>query len=64
MCSQFILNDVLEKAKTTSLIKFSIIDRNILKVTKKVSFGLKSYLKDKKKKVKESEVHLFLQEIK
>ena len=50
MCSQFILNDVLEKAKTTSLIKFSIIDRNILKVTKKVSFGLKSYLKDKKKK--------------
>ena len=65
MCSQFILNDVLEKAKTTSLIKLSIIDRNILKVTKKVSFGLKSYLKDKKKKkVKESEVHLFLQEVK
>ena len=52
MCSQFILNDVLEKAKTTSLIKLSIIDRNILKVTKKVSFGLKSYLKDKKKKKK------------
>ena len=50
MCSQFILNDVLEKAKRTSLIKLSIIDRNILKVTKKVSFGLKSYLKDKKKK--------------
>ena len=52
MCSEFILNDVLEKAKTTSLIKLSIIDRNILKVTKKVSFGLKSYLKDKKKSLK------------
>ena len=40
--------------------------RNIQKVTTEVSFGLKSHLKDlkKEKKVKESEVHLFLQEVK
>ena len=67
MCSKFILNDVLEKAKTTtSLIKLNMLDRNIQKVTTEVSFGLKSHLKDlkKEKKVKESEVHLFLQEVK
>ena len=67
MCSKFILNDVLEKAKTTtSLIKLNMLDRNIQKVTTEVSFGLESRLKDLKKeeKVKESEVHLFLQEVK
>ena len=67
MCSKFILNDVLEKAKTTtSLIKLSMLDRNIQTFTTEGSFGLKSHLKDLKKeeKVKESEVHLFLQEIK
>ena len=67
ICSKFILNDVLEKAKTTtSLIKLNMLDRNIQKVTTEVSFGLKSHLKDlkKEKKVKESEVHLFLQEVK
>ena len=63
ICSKFILNDVLEKAKTTtSLIKLNMLDRNIQKVTTEVSFELKSHLKDLKeeKKVKESEVHLFL----
>ena len=67
MCGKFILNDVLEKAKTTaSLIKLNMVDRNIEKVTSEVSFGLKSHLKDlkKEKKIKESEVHLFLQEVK
>ena len=67
MCSKFILNDVLEKAKTTtSLIKLNMLDRNIQKVTTEVSFGLKSHLKDlkKEKKVKESEVHVFLQQVK
>ena len=66
MCSKFVLN-VLEKAKmTASFIKLSMLDRNIQKVTTEVSFGLKSHLKDLKKenKVKESEVHLFLQELK
>ena len=58
MCSKFILNDILEKAKTsTSLIKLNMLDRDIHKVTTEVSFGLKSHLKDlkKEKKVKESE---------
>ena len=67
MCSIFILSNVLVKAKTiTSLIKLNMLDRNIQKVTTEVCFGLKSYLKDlkKEKKVKESEVHLFLQEVK
>ena len=44
-----------------------MLDRNIQKVTTKVSFGLKSHLKDlkkEKKKVKKSEIHLFLQEVK
>ena len=66
MCSKFILN-VLEKAQTTtSLIKLNMLDRNIQKLTAEVSFGLESHLKDlkKEKKVKESEVHLFLQEVK
>ena len=67
MCSIFILSNVLVKAKTiTSLIKLNMLERNIQKVTTEVRFGLKSYLKDlkKEKKVKESEVHLFLQEVK
>ena len=67
MCSKFILNNVLEKAQTTtSLIKLNMLDRNIQKLTTEVSFGLESRLKDlkKEKKVKESEVHLFLQEVK
>ena len=67
MCSKFILKGVLEKAKTTtSLIKLNMLDRNIQKVTTEVSFGLKSHLKDlkKEKKVKECEVHLFLEEVK
>ena len=43
-----------------------MLDRNIQKVTTEVSFELKSHLKDskKEKKVKESAVHLFLQEVK
>ena len=67
VCSKFILNDVVEKGKTTtSLIKLNMLDRNILKFTTEVSFGLKIHLKDlkKEKKVKKSEVHLFLQEVK
>ena len=44
-CSQFILNDVLEKAKTTSLMKLNMLDRNLQKVTAEESFGLKSHLK-------------------
>ena len=53
MCSKFILNDVLEKAKTTtSLIKLNMLDRNIQKVTTEVSFGLESRLKDLKKEKK------------
>ena len=61
------MNDVLEKAKTTiSLIKLNMLDRNIQKVITEVSLELKRHLKDlkKEKKVKESEVHLFFQEVK
>ena len=50
ICSKFILNYVLEKAKTTtSLIKLNTLDRNMRKVTSKVSFALKSYSMDLKK---------------
>ena len=66
ICSKFILN-VLEKAKTpTSLIKLNMLDRNMYKVPTEVSFKLKNHLKDlkKEKKVKESEVNLFLHEVK
>ena len=53
MCSKFILNDVLEKAKTTtSLIKLSMLDRNIQTFITEGSFGLKGHLKDLKKKKK------------
>ena len=38
MCSKFILNDVLEKVKTTSLIKLNMLQ----KITTEVTFGLKS----------------------
>ena len=43
-----------------------MLDRNIEKVTTEVSFRLKSHLKNlkKEKQVKESELHLFLQEVK
>ena len=67
MCSKFILNHVLEKAQTSfSLTKLNMLDRNIEKVTTEVSFRLKSHLKNlkKEKQVKESELHLFLQEVK
>ena len=67
MCSKFILNHVLGKAQTsTSLTKLNMLDRNIEKVTTEVSFRLKSHLKNlkKEKQVKESELHLFLQEVK
>ena len=53
MCSKFIMNDASEKAKATiSLINLSMLDRNIQKVTTEVSFGLKSHLKDLKKRKK------------
>ena len=67
MYSKFVSKDVLGKAKTTtSLIKPNMLDGNIQKVTTEVSFVLISHLKDlkKEKKVKESEVHLFFQEVK
>ena len=67
MCSKFILNHVLEKAQTSfSLTKLNMLDRNIEKVTTEVSFRLKSHLKNlkKEKQVKESELHLLLQEVK
>ena len=47
------MNDASEKAKATiSLINLSMLDRNIQKVTTEVSFGLKSHLKDLKKRKK------------
>ena len=53
ICSKFILNDVLEKVKTTtSLIKLNMLDRNIQEAAKEVRFALKSYLKNPKKRKK------------
>ena len=61
ICGKFILDDVLEEAKTmASLIKLNMLDRNKQKVTIKVNFRLKSHLKEKRKKnVKESGTFIF-----
>ena len=61
MCGKFILDDVLEEAKAmASLIKLNMLDRNKQKVTTKVSFRLKSHLKEKRKNnVKESGTFIF-----
>ena len=67
MCSKFILDDVINKAcSTTALIKPDVMDKNIQKVKPDVGFGLRNDLREliSMRKITDTQAHNLLQQVK